>query len=144
MTTFTFPQTTETIDAIRGVIGRNITFNYLDHSNACPVCNRDAVTNESTNPFCLVCSGTYWIPVYSGYTTLAHIFWGKSDNLNWFTGGQIYEGDCRVQVKYSIELVTILNKTKWIEVDGEELSVVNRIYRGSPEINRIILDLKEG
>ena len=140
----TWPSNTVTIiDEIRGAIGRDVTFIVLASSVPCPVCSLDPVTNTSTDSFCLVCSGVYHIPVYSGYTTSGHVTWGKLDKLEWLSGGQYYDGDCRVQIKYTTEHVTIVDNTKWLEVDGKQMEIKKRIYRGVQPLNRILLDLIE-
>ena len=139
----TFPtNTTDVIDAIRGAIGREVTF-YLVTYSGCSVCGLDPVTDTSTDPFCTTCGGKYWVPVYSGYTTSGHITWGKVDNLNWVTGGKFFTGDCRLQVKYSTEMITVLEDTEYVEVDGMKMRIDSKDYRGVPNINRIVLSLSE-
>lgn len=141
----TFPENTETtIDAIREAIGRNITFVTVS-SIACTAsgCGLDPTTNTGTNSFCVTCSGLYWIPTYSNYSVKAHITWGNADVLNWVTGGQLIDGDCRVQVKYTPELLTELEKTEYVTVDEKDFEIKSKIYRGVPELNRVLIDLIE-
>lgn len=143
--TISFPSNTEdTIDAIRDAIGRNVTFVTVS-SIACTAsgCSLDPVTNTGTNSFCTTCSGLYWIPSFSNYTVKAHVTWGNADQLNWVTGGQLFEGDCRIQLKYTQELLTEIERTDYILVDNKRFEVKSKIYRGVPEINRVILDLIE-
>jgi hypothetical protein len=142
---FTWPsvQDAQVVDEIREAIGRNVTFHYLVSTSGCPVCSLDPVTNESTDSFCTTCSGEYWIPSYSGEAILAHVNWGFSEQLGWYTGGQQMEGDCRIQIKYTVTNIDIVDKTKWIEVDGRNMLIVKRILRGVQPLNRIILDLSE-
>ena len=140
----TFPSnTTEIIDEIRGAIGREVIFNYVAGEIACTICDLDPVTNTSIDSFCPVCSGAYWIPVISGYTISGHVTWATNNELAWVVGGQYFDGDCRVQVKFSNEFVTILDSTEWVDIDGKELEIKKRIYRGVPTINRILIDLIE-
>ena len=142
--TITFPNnTTEIIDEIRAAIGRPVEFFYVASSVACPVCTLDPITNESTDAFCVVCSGTYWIEVYNTYTVSGHITWGPLETLGWQTGGQFLEGDGRVQVKYTEELLTVLDTTKYLIVDGKTVDIKNKIYRGATDLNRILLNVKE-
>lgn len=146
MPNFTFPSDTVTvIDGIRGAIGREVTWYVVASSAPCtnPVCHLDVVTNTSTNSFCPTCSGNYWIYTYSGVVTDAHVTWGFSEQLGWVTGGQLPEGDCRVQVKYTITNLDAVERAKWVEVDGKKLEVVKKILRGVPNINRILVDLNE-
>ena len=138
-------QDEEVVDAIRGAIGRNVTFWIVASSVACtePNCYLDPVTNTSTNSFCEVCSGSYWIPIYSGTTVGAHVTWGYSEQLVWVTGGQLDEGECRVQIKYTPNNVTLVDDMGWVDVDGRQMEKIRPIYRGVQTINRILLDLKE-
>lgn len=138
-----FPENTEdTIDAIRSAIGRTVTFVTITLT-ACDVCELDPITNTSLDSFCIYCSGLYWIPVSSGYNVTAHITWGNADQLNWVTGGQLIDGDCRVQVKYTSQLITELDKTDYIIVDEKNFEINSKIYRGVPELNRVLIDLIE-
>jgi hypothetical protein len=139
----TFPSNTEDIiDEIRNVIGREITF-FTKIESGCPTCTIDPVSNTSTDSFCPTCSGVGYIYTISGYTVVAHITWGGSDNMNWQSAGQLFDGDCRVQVKYIPETVTVVNTCNYVVVDGKKLTVENKILRGVPEINRILVNLKE-
>lgn len=143
--TISFPSDTEdTIDAIRNAIGRDVTFVTVS-SIACTAsgCSLDPTTNTSTNSFCTVCSGLYWIPNLSTYEVKAHITWGNADQLNWVTGGQFFEGDCRIQVKYTPELLAEIERTDHILVDEKKFEMKSKIYRGVPEINRVLIDLVE-
>lgn len=138
-----FPEGTEdTIDAIRGAIGRTVIF-VTTSPTACDVCELDPVTNTSLDSFCIYCSGLYWIPVHSGYNVIAHITWGNADQLNWVTGGQLIDGDCRIQVKYTSELITELDRTDYVVVDEKNFEINSKIYRGVPELNRVLIDLIE-
>ncbi|MHA1950293.1 MAG: hypothetical protein ACW99G_14715 [Candidatus Thorarchaeota archaeon] len=142
----TFPEgTEETIDAIREAIGRNISF-VTASAIACTAsgCGLDPVTNTGTNSFCVTCSGLYWIPVLSNYTVKAHVTWGNADELNWVTGGQLMDGDARAQVKYTAELLNVLDgEVERVEIDGKNFEIKSKIYRGVPELNRVLIDLIE-
>jgi len=143
--TISFPDDTEnTIDAIRNAIGRYVTFVTVS-ATACTAsgCGLDPVTNTSTNSFCTTCSGLYWIPNLSTYVVKAHVTWGNADQLNWVTGGQFFEGDCRIQVKYTPELLAEIERTDHVLVDNKKFEMQSKIYRGVPEINRVLIDLVE-
>lgn len=145
-----FPDTTEIVDAIRGAIGRIVSF-MVETKTACtnPECYLEPVTDTSTNSFCPICSGNYWIVSLSGVTTSGFITWGVNDVL-WVPGGTHIDGDVRVQIKYMPELVTVMENTNSLKI-GEKLVnymvvdntlvKINKIqYRGTPEINRILID----
>lgn len=143
MPQITFPtDTADTIDAIRHAIGRMIVVD-IPHIEECTVCSLDPTTNTSTNSFCPVCSGLYFIPVLSGYSVESHITWGPSDNLAWVTGGQLLEGECRIQIKYTPQnLLAVLSGINY-HVDDKVMYKDTYVLRGAPELNRIIVNLKE-
>jgi len=142
--TISFPSDTFTIiDDIRDAIGRDITFFYIYSSMPCPICDLNPVTNVSIDAFCPTCSGAYWIPLYSGENIEAHITWGYSEQLGWVKGGQLDEGECRVQIKYTVANLSIIDKTKWIDVDGKNMQIIKKTLRGVPQLNRILIDLIE-
>lgn len=142
MTIYWPSDTKSIIDDIRDAIGRPVTF-YVSTVSGCSVCSLDPISNESTDSFCPSCSGLYWIPVYSGVEITAHITWGHSDNPYWYTGGQIYEGDCRIQIEYTPENVVIVDTSDYVEVDGKKMDIRPKILRGVKTLNRILLDLIE-
>lgn len=139
------PQEIEVVDAIRDAISRETIWYVVASSIACPnpLCSYDPVNQSSTNSFCVTCSGDYWIPVYSGVTISGHITWGGVDQLGWQTGGQMYEGDCRVQIKYTLANLNIVDNAKWVIVDGKNMQVNRKMLRGVKTINRILVDLQE-
>lgn len=142
--TIVFPSNTEEIiDDIRGAIGRLTEWHVVASSTACPVCELDPITNTSTDSFCVYCSGTYWIPVWEVNSISGHVTWGFSEQLGWVAGGQLAEGECRVQIKYTPENITIVDNAEKIYVDGKEMQFVKKTLRGVPEVNRILIDLKE-
>lgn len=140
----TFPTNTREItNDIRTAIGRNVTFVVTMESD-CPTCTIDPVTNTSTDSFCPTCSGYGYLHTTSGYTVNAHVTWGPADMLNWQSAGQLFDGDCRIQVEYIPATVTVLNlKPSYVLVDGKKMSIRKKILRGVPSINRILIDLIE-
>jgi len=139
----TFPSdTNDTINAIRNAIGRNVMFVSKVESD-CPTCTIDPVSNTSTNSFCPTCSGIGYIYTISGYIVIAHITWGQADVLNWQSVGQLFDGDCRIQVEYLPETITAINACSYVVVDGKKMSIKKKILRGVQTINRILLDLRE-
>jgi hypothetical protein len=134
--------TKEIIEEIIGQIGREVEFVQVTYSS-CPACMLDPITNTSTNSFCDVCSGLYWIPLFSGVTISAHVTWKPSDILQWESGGQMFTGDCLVKVMYTDGNYQIVNEAKYLVVDGKELNVINITLLGVPSINRILIETKE-
>ena len=144
--TITFPSNTkEVINDIRDAIGRTITFNTLVSQSGCPVvgCNLDPVTNTSTNSFCPTCGSKYWINTYVDSEVTAHVRWKSMDADLWHTGGITWRGDCRAQIEYSAANITILDNSETVQVDGKLMSIEEKIYKGVPELNRIVLILNE-
>lgn len=123
--------------------GRDITFYVVDSTIPCPTCSLDPITNTSTDSYCPTCSGVYWIDTLSGWTVNAHVFWGKSENKDWETGGVIDNGDCSVKFIYSGGYEDIVHSSQYVVVDSRNMNVDRIILRGVPEINRIIVLLKE-
>lgn len=144
--TITFPSDTkDTIDDIRDAIGRDITFNIRTGPVACTAsgCSLDPVTNTSTNSFCATCGGVYWIVTVTGSSVTAHVRWTSMDKEIRYPAGSVYNGDCRAQIEYSDANVTIINQTETVSVDGKSMSIEKIIYKGVPDINRIVLILNE-
>jgi hypothetical protein len=144
--TITWPtDTADSIDAIRNAIGRNIVINVTVSGTPCPAsgCLLDPVTGLSTDQFCAVCSGFYYINTASGYTVLAHVNWGQADTPIWETGGRVVEGDCLVQIKYTVANETAVDDSKSFVVDGKVLVKEAVDYRGVPNINRILVTLTQ-
>lgn len=143
----TWPSNTVTIiDDIRDAIGREVTFYVVASSYECPVCGLDPVTNTAIDSFCPTCSGAGIIVIFSGVPINAHVTWGYSEHLGWVQGGQIDEGDCRVQIKYTIANESTVDSAKWVVVDGREMQFKGggrKILRGVKPINRILVDLIE-
>jgi len=139
-----WPSNTKSIiDQIRNVIGRDVTFITVSDAEICPVCGVDPVSGGAIDPYCLTCSGLGYLYTYSGTTVSGHVTWGFSELLAWYTGGQQFDGDCRVQIEYTPEMVTVLDDTKWVIIDNKTMQVKKRIYRGVQPINRILIDLRE-
>jgi hypothetical protein len=131
------------IDDIRDAIGREVKFMVVGTTTECPICTIDPITNTSTDSFCPICSGVGYLYTYSGVSLSGHITWGGTDQLNWQTGGQLFDGDCRIQIKYTPANVWVVDNTKWIEVDDKGLQILHRTYRGVKELNRILIDCIE-
>lgn len=134
---------THIIDDIRELIGRTVTFHTLISTSGCSICVLDPVSQTSTDSFCPICSGEYWINTYSGVLKTAHITWGNADLLDWRTGGQLFEGDCRVQIKLEDTTLDMLDNAEYIVVDDKKVEVKSKILRGVPTLNRVILDCIE-
>ena len=144
MTMFVWPGTKvrNQIEEIIHTVGRDVDFFYVYSSYACPICDLDPVTQTSVDSYCPVCSGVYWIDVYSGVTMSAHVTW-KFDYQNEFeTGGKYFVGDARVKVMHTPEREQLIKETKYLIVDGKTMNVEKTTLLGTP-INRIVVDVKE-
>lgn len=124
-------------------IGREVIFNYVISVSGCPVCSLDPVSNTSTDAFCVTCSGAYWLETIEPYPTKAHITWKSSEGTAWYSAGTQQMGDCTVRVNYSSGIASIIDTTKYIEVDGRVMQISKSNLRGAPVANRIILTLLE-
>ena len=136
--------TRETIENIINEIGRDVIF-YTSTISGCSYSgdSLDPVTNTSTNSFCPVCSGVYWIHVYSGNIIKAHVTWKYADQEEFHTGGHVFLGDGIVKVMYSGPYIDIIDSTDYIVVDGKQANIQKITLLGVPSINRITLDFKE-
>jgi hypothetical protein len=136
--------TRNTIESIINAIGRDVTF-FTSTPSGCTQsgCGLDPVTDTSINSFCPVCSGLYWIPVWSGTDIKAHITWKYSDEYQFNTGGTTFLGDGIVKVMYSGPYMSVINSTEYMVVDGKCADIQRVTLLGVPSINRIILDFKE-
>jgi hypothetical protein len=136
--------TRETINNIINAIGRTVTF-YTATLSGCTAsgCSLDPVTDESTNSFCPVCSGQYWIPIYSGTDITAHITWKYADRNDWQTGGYVFKGDGIIKVMYSGNNLAIVQSAEYAVLDGKQISLEGITLLGVPTINRVIVDFKE-
>lgn len=143
MTIFWPTGTPNTIDDIREAIGRNITILITVSGVPCPACGLNPVSNLSTNPFCPVCGGTYWTNTSSGYIVKAHVTIGEID-LPWrVAGGYLEKGEATVQIKYTPQNLYAVEHASYYIVDGKTYLQDDISYRGVPDINRMVITLKE-
>lgn len=139
-----FPSDTrDQIEQIIDMIGRTVTFYGVESLSGCQYCSLDPITDTSTDSYCPVCSGNYWIAVYSGWDVTAHVTWGKTEDKAWMTGGMIDNGDIMVKVMHTPEAEETVLNAEYVVVDGRELDIKNITIRGVPEVNRILVNLKE-
>ena len=135
-------QEQQVIDDIRGAIGRDVIF-YKEYLTTCSGCTLDTLTGNSTNSFCPICSGSYYISTYSGVTLSGHVTWGNINDVTWPVGGEIFNGDCRTQIKYTLDNLDTVKSASYVEIDGIRLKIKDYILRGVQTINRIIILLKQ-
>lgn len=135
----TFPETKATIDSIRDAIGREVTIYVTVTGIACTeaTCSLDPVTNLSTDSFCTICGGNYWIDTLSGYTCSGHIRWLGADKPMWVSGGIIEDGDCKVTLTMSDVNLTNVKNSHHFVVDDIEMYLKEYRLRGVQELNRI-------
>ncbi len=135
-----FPSNTrDIINQIRQAIGRVVVFTYENGYTTCPICNLDPTTGLSTNSFCTICSGNYYIPNILTSGILAHITWKPANKENLIPAGLFIEGDVRVQIEHTDEHVFIVDNTIKMVVDGKDFEILEYEFRGVPEINRIVI-----
>lgn len=142
----TFPSDTkEIIDEIRGVIGRDVTIFVTVTGIHCTAatCSLDPVTNLSTDSFCTICGGNYWLETLSGYSCSGHIRWLGADKPMWVAGGVIEDGDCKVTITHSVENLTNVQNSHHFVVDDIEMYMKEYRLRGAKELNRIQIILLE-
>ncbi len=146
----TFPsnEVTETIDAIRAAIGKDITIFITVSGIACsePGCDLDPVTQLSTDQFCLTCNGDYWINTISGYPVLARVLYQGVGTPAWNPHGMLFHGDLQIRLKYTTANLDAVINSAHFEVDDRGYILKDYELRGVPEPNRIVVALvqKEG
>lgn len=139
--TIEFPATKTIKDAIRQEIGQTVTFVLQGTATACPVCSGanlyDGVNEVSLNPFCDVCSGTYWIVQEVASGVVAHVRWLTGDESDFGVAGETLTGDCIITI--NIDSLSEDNIAKIMEVvaDNRKLEVFRTIKRGVPTRDRI-------
>lgn len=133
----------ETIQAIINEIGREVTFYVVETVSGCSLCSLDPITNTATDSFCPSCAGEYWLPIYSGVVYSGKVTWGKSEEKEWATAGLLDNGDCVVTIMHTPEAENIVYSSEYVIVDRREMDVKNIVLRGVPEINRMLVVLKE-
>src|SRR3990172_13235584 len=140
-----FPaRTRDVIESIIDEIGRDVTF-VTSTTVACTYSgdSLDPVTNTSTNSFCPVCSGIWFIPTLSGTNIKAHVTWKYADQDEFHTGGWVFLGDGIVKVMYSGPYMDIINAADYMIVDEKQVDIQKITLLGIPSINRVILDYKQ-
>lgn len=138
-----FPSNTrDLIEQMIEMDGRMVDYYTVTYSG-CPACSLDPISNTSTDSLCLVCSGLYWIPTYTASGILSHVTWGKSEDKDWATGGMVDNGDCTVKFMHSAEREDFISEVQYVVVDDRTMNIVDIALRGIPEVNRVIVKLKE-
>ncbi len=129
--------------ALEDTVWRPVTFEYIASISGCSVCSLDPVTDTSTDSFCPVCSGEYWIETISGADIKAHVTWKSADGLGWYSAGQQFIGDCLIKVIYNTDNYGVILNSKGVIVDDRDMQISKVNLLGAPTINRITLSLKE-
>lgn len=123
--------------------GRPVTFNVVATQSGCFACSLDPISDTSVDSYCPVCSGVYWFKIYSGWDVTAHVTWGRSEDRDWQTGGMVDNGECSVKFMHTPEAESIVQNAEYVVVDERTMNVQKVILRGIPQVNRIIVNLKE-
>jgi len=137
-----FPSNTRSIiNDIRNTIGRHIGIHYVSGTYPCPNpdCSLDPTTGLSTNSFCTICSGNYYIPNILVSGLIAHITWGKNFDKSMMPFGIDNDGDVRIQIEYTQDNHYIVSNALFIVADNHKFEIDKYDFRGVPEINRIVI-----
>lgn len=129
--------------ALEKTVWRPVSFEYVIAISGCYECSLDPVTDTSTDSFCPICSGSYWIKLTSGININAHVTWANADSLNWYSAGQQLDGDCAVKVIYNSENYGVILNSEGVIVDDRNMQIKKVKLLGAPTVNRISLSLKE-
>ncbi len=138
-------QVTTTIQEIINAIGREFTIYTKTSGTPCPNClasgSYNPVTKTSTNSFCPICQGSYFLNIPSGVTLTGHVKWNTGEAPIWKPGGIVPEGDCTITVLYASGIENKIKNSVKFEVDEKILTLKNYRTRGVPTINRFIINL---
>lgn len=131
------------IDQIRNTYGRNITINIPVSGIACtePGCDLDPVTGFSTDQFCDVCEGDYWLNTVSGYLVKARILYKGVGTPLWNPQGFVPDGDVQVRIAHSDTHLGYVETAETFEVDDKTYILKDYDLRGIPDPNRIVVAL---
>jgi len=136
-----YPTTKPIKDSIRKAIGQTSVFVIRGDSTACPVCSGadlyDSVNELSLDPFCTVCSGSYWFVGTSELPITAHVRQRTGDESDWGIAGEVVIGDCIITIDIDELSDSQIVRIKEIRVDGNKFSILRTIKRGVPERDRI-------
>lgn len=139
------PNARQIINEIRDAIGRTITI-YIPVSGIPCTYSGDAldpITGLSTNQFCPVCGGNYWLSTISGLDVLAHITYPGIDTPYRVPGGNIFDGDVQIQIEATDETTYAISIADYYEIDGIDYIKKSVSPRGVKDINRYVIKLVE-
>ncbi len=131
------------LTALEETVWRPVSFEYVVGVSGCYVCSLDPITDTSTDSFCPLCSGVYWLKTISGINLNAHVTWANSESKNWYSAGQQFDGDCSVKVIYNVSNYGIILNSNGVVVDDRDMQIMKVKLLGAPTVNRITLSLKE-
>src|SRR3990172_3967597 len=136
-----FPVTKTIKDSIRQAIGQTATFVFEGTPSGCSVCYAsgyyDPVNETSLNPFCYVCSGTYWLPIETSSGVVAHVRWSVGDESDFGIAGDVPVGMCSITIDIDSIPEQNIVKIKEIRVDSRVLEVFRITRRGIPSRDRL-------
>jgi len=139
-------QVITTVNEILSAIGREFTLYVKTSGTPCPQCLSsgwyDPVTNSSTNSFCTICQGVYWLNIPSGIILTGHVKWNIGEIPYWNPGGIVPGGDCIITIPYSSGIENKVKNSLRFLVDNKDLTLKGYRLRGVKNPNRIIITLK--
>lgn len=128
-------------------VGREFTLYTKSSGTPCPQCLSsgwyDPVTNSSTNSFCTICQGEYWINIPSGTILTGHVKWVIGEIPRWQPGGITPDGDCIITVLFSSGIENQVKNSLRFSVDNKDLTLKGYKLRGVKHPNRIIITLQQ-
>lgn len=130
-------QITTTEEAIRSVLADDVIINFKVTGSGCYACSLDPITNTSTDPYCNVCEGVYWLNTSSGYSTTGHVRWTRGEIPAQYTGGKLPEGDCQVTFTLASGIKYIVENSNSFIIDEKKLTLKGYTLKGKPQPNRL-------
>ena len=154
--TIEFPSTKTTKDAIRDAIGQDVVFIIKGAETACPTCSGlsllDHSNQTSMDPFCAVCSGTYYLIPLTESTIKSHVRWvtiasesrfAGGDESDFGVAGELITGTLTITIDIDALTEAEIDNIKEVIVDGRRAEVLRHGYRGLPSRDRVRFTAKE-
>lgn len=134
------------IDAVRGEIGRNVTF-HVPKKEECSICVAsgyyDAASDSSFYETCPICVGAYYTDTTEETTVLARVRFANDEQITATPAGKYFAGDATIHVEP--EYLNLAESAQVeggkVVVDDHDMQIQKIIPLGTIETNRIRLVL---
>lgn len=108
---------------VQNELGKSIEIKYLSSRVPCATCKLDPAYNQSNDPNCPECGGSYWKNVITTYTKQGVVRYITELEIQKLEAGSLQIGDCRIRFdkdNYDILKNTMVNQQLIKIVETEE------------------------